>query len=304
MERSCVGHVRPVLTTTLTDNIRTMMRNDGVTQAPVIDVKDVDWNRVWQAQRARQNSPKRDARFWDGRASSFVKATSETDYADRFLAILKPQTHWTVLDMGCGSGTLAIPLSKLVSTITAIDISQEMLKVVQERCEDENIQNITVIHGRWEDDWGHLGIGPHDIAIASRSMVVDDLRASILKLDAIARKRVYVVTIVGDGPYDRRLFDVIDRPLNVGPDYICNYNMLYQMGIYANVAFIEDRRNRAYNSPEEVLRSVQWMFGELTHAEENKLKTYLKERLVFGSGSWKLSYDRVVRWAVIWWEKE
>ena len=304
MARSSVDRVRPGQTTTLTDSGRAMMSTDGASQAPVIDVKDVDWNRVWQAQRAKQSYPKRDARFWDRRAPAFAKAVSGADYADQFLAILKPENHWSVLDVGCGNGTLAIPLSKLVSSITAIDLSQEMLKVVQERCEAEGIKNITIIHGRWEDVWGNLGIRSHDIAVASRSMVVDDLRTSILKLDAIARKRVYVVTIVGDGPYDRHLFDVIERPLNVGPDYICNYNMLYQMGIYANVAFIEDKRIRTYNSPKEVLDSVRWMFSELTPAEEDKLKTYLKERLVFNSGSWKLTYERLVRWAVMWWDKE
>jgi len=61
---------------------------EGATLAPVIDVRDVDWNYVWQVQRARQGSRKRDTRFWDGRASSFAKAASETAYADQFLAIM------------------------------------------------------------------------------------------------------------------------------------------------------------------------------------------------------------------------
>jgi len=273
-------------------------------QAEVIDVKAVDWNRVWQAQLARRSSPKRDARFWDGRASSFAKAISETVYTDQFLSIMKPKAHWTVLDMGCGSGTLAVPLAKLVSSVTAVDFSGEMLAVVRERCEAEGIRNITTIHGQWEDDWEKLGIDTYDVAIASRSMVTDDQQASIMKLNAAARKCVYIVTVVGDGPHDRRLFDAVGRPLTPCPDYIYSYNMLYQMGILANVAFIDETRNRTYNSPEEAVASMHWMFDELSSREEEKLTAYFKEHLVFRFGSWRLSYDKLVRWAVMWWEKE
>jgi len=69
------------------------------------------------------------------------------------------------------------------------------------------------------------------------------------------------------------------------------------------VAFIEETRNRAYNSQEEAFLSMQWMFDDLTPREKEKLKTYLKEYLVLRSGSWMLTYDKVIRWAVMWWEK-
>ncbi len=275
----------------------------GGSQEQVIDVKAVDWNRVWRVQCARRSFPKRDTRFWDGRANSFAKAASETGYAERFLAILSPEAPWTVLDMGCGSGTLAVPLAKRVSSVTAVDLSREMLAVVRERCAAEGVTNVTTIHGRWEDDWEKLGIGIYDVAIASRSMVSDDLRASILKLAAVARKRVYIVTIVGDGPYDRRLFDAIGRPLQAGPDYIYPYNMLYQMGILANVGFIEETRSRAYRDPKEALASMQWMFDKLNSGEEEKLNAYLREHLVVRPDSCRLSYDTVIRWAVMWWKK-
>lgn len=269
----------------------------------LVDVKAIDWNRMWQAKLAFRNSPRRDASFWDGRASSFAKAT-ETDYVDHFLAIMKPNAHFSVLDMGCGSGTLAVPLAKLVSSVTAVDFSREMLSVVRKRCEVEGIHNIKTIHGQWEDDWGKLGINTYDVAIASRSMVVNDLQSSILKLNAAARKRVYIVTVAGEGPRDRRLFDAIGRPFDSGPDYIYNYNILYHMGILANVAFIEEIRNRTYESFEEAVESMQWMFDDLTFSEQEKLTAYVKEHLIFCDGTCRLSYANVVRWAVMWWEKE
>ncbi len=55
-------------------------------------------------------------------------------------------------------------------------------------------------------------------------------------------------------------------PLPPGPllasTLIYNYNMLYHMGILADVTFIEGTRNRAYSDQEEAFASVQRMFGE------------------------------------------
>ncbi|OPY68495.1 MAG: Mg-protoporphyrin IX methyl transferase [Syntrophorhabdaceae bacterium PtaU1.Bin034] len=268
-----------------------------------IDMRTVDWNRVWKERRAQASVPKRNVSFWDGRAVSFEKAASETDYADRFLSIINPMGHWTVLDMGCGSGTLAIPLAKRVKMVTAVDISPRMLSVVDERCKAEGVSNIVTIEGRWEDDWKDLGIRSCDLAVASRSMVVDDLRGAILKLSGVARRRVCIVTIVGDGPYDRRLFDAIGRPLDLGPDYIYTYNLLYQMGIHANVTFIDEKRNRMYKSCEEAVAAVEWMLGKRSCREEKRLRAYLMDYLVPINGHWGLSYERVVRWAAIWWDK-
>lgn len=269
----------------------------------LIDIRLIDWNRVWQAQRARRSLSKRDSSFWDGRAVSFAKAASETSYADQFLAIMKPEARWTVLDMGCGSGTLAVPLAKLVSSVIAVDFSGRMLDVVRKRCADEDIRNITTIHGRWEDEWEKLGIGTCDAAIASRSMVTDDLQASIQKLNAIARKSVYIATVVGDGPHDRHIFDAVGKTFIPGPDYIYLYNMLYQMGISANVAFIEEKRKRTFKSLEEAVESMNWMFDELNSREEERLKAYLDKHLVFHNGCGSLSYDKVIRWALLWWKK-
>jgi SAM-dependent methyltransferase len=276
--------------------------NKGCLPDEVIDVKTLDWNRLWQDRLAMRPFQRRDACYWDERAPSFAKSRDKA-YTDCFLDIMKPEADWTVLDMGCGSGALAVPLAKRVSSVTAVDFSREMLAVVRKRCEDETIRNIETIHGRWEDDWEKLGIGTYDAAIASRSMIVNDLQAAVLKLNAAAGKRVYIVTLTGDGPHDRRIFDAIGRPFDPGPDYIYYYNLLYQLGITANLAFIEETRNRTYAIPEEAVESVEWMFNDLTSREKLRLADYFKEHLVFQSGAWKLSYSTIIRWAVMWWEK-
>jgi len=209
----------------------------------LLGAKSVDWNQAWREMRTNGDSPARQPKFWDGRAPSFAKHVARTDYARNFLKIMKPRPDWSVLDMGCGGGTLALPLSDRVGSITAVDFSEKMISILREQCTARGIRNIRTLCARWEDDWRQAGIGIHDVAIASRSLVVEDLQGGIEKLDQAARKRVYIVTIVGDGPHDRNAYTALGRELKVGPDYIYNYNLLYQMGIYAKVDFIDQKHD-------------------------------------------------------------
>lgn len=263
-----------------------------------------DWNRAWREMRTNKPSPACHAKFWDGRSRSFAKHVARTGYAELFLKIMQPQPQWTVLDMGCGAGTLALPMAEKVQSITAVDFSEKMLSIVREECAAKSINNIRTIHARWEDDWEQAGIGQYDVAIASRSLVVDDLQGTIAKLNAAAHRRVFIVTIVGDGPHDRRAYQALGRELQVGPDYIYNYNVLYQMGIYAKVDFIKQRIQDTYGEREEAMDSVRWMFPEITRDEEEKLESYMAEHLACRDGLWMLDYAKTVRWAVLWWEKE
>ncbi|NTU43683.1 MAG: class I SAM-dependent methyltransferase, partial [Nitrospirales bacterium] len=193
-----------------------------------METKQIDWNRLWMDARTERTKKWDGKAFWNKRAPSFAKHATESGYAKDFLAIMRPEPHWTVLDVGCAAGTLAIPLSCKVQAITAMDISDVMLEMLSERCRDQGIGNIRTLKGGWEDDWDALGVEEHDVAIASRSLIVNDLRTAITKLNNAARKRVILSSMVGDGPFDRRIYEAVGRDLNRGPDYIYVYNLLHQ----------------------------------------------------------------------------
>jgi len=250
------------------------------------------------------SSSVRDQCFWDRRASSFSEYAPCTGYAERFLKLMNVDPDWTVLDMACGGGTLAVPLSGKVKEITAVDFSENMLRILEKRCGENGITNVRTIHGRWEDDWGELGIGRHDVAIASRSLLADDAPTSIAKLNAVAGKQVFISTAVGDGPLDRRLFEAVGRVLTRGRDYIFYYNLLHSMGIHANVAFVREDHENSWETFNDALDAQRWMFSNLSESEEDRLKDYLLENLLYTGGLWRLPYERSCRWAVMWWDKE
>lgn len=269
----------------------------------VMDRIEIDWNAAWQ--KAREGlSQGNDSSFWDKRAPAFARHVKETDYERRFLDLMQPDPSWSVLDFGCGAGTLAIPLARRVASVTAVDFSRVMLDLLRQSCREEGISNVTSIHGSWDDDWESLGVGSHDAVIASRSLVAFDLREAITKLDRAARRGVYISSLVGDGPQDRRIYEAVGRTLVSGPDYIYLYNLLYQMGIRATINFITHREWKVYGNLDAALEGNCWMLKDVTQEELELLRGYLSASLVPHEGGWRMPEPRVVRWALISWEKD
>jgi SAM-dependent methyltransferase len=265
-------------------------------------LQSIDWNQIWKELRARRTTVQKSASSWGERSSAARRMIREDRYVRDFINIMKPGHDWTVLDMGCGPGTLALPLAPFVTHITAADFSQGLLDVLVEECAARGITNVAAKKLAWEDDWQTAGVETYDAVIASRSLVADDLKEAIVKLDTAARKKVFISTIVHDGPFDRRVFEAVGRPLDVGPDYICNYNLLHQMGILASVDFIRQDR-RKFESPAEAFESMSWTIDSMTDVERDKLERFVDEHLIQDGDYWITDYQFPVVWAVLWWEK-
>lgn len=245
-----------------------------------------------------------DQQFWESRAASLAEHAALTGYADRFIRLMDVSPDWTVLDMGCGGGTLAIPLSERVKEVTAVDFARSMIGIVEDTCRTGNIGNVRAMVGSWEDDWAALGIGEHDVAIASRSILPKDVPGCIRKLESVARRRVYVSTIVDDGPVDTRLLAFAGRKRPPTPDYVDYYLMLYDMGIRANCVLIAESHANAWATFEEAFEGQRWMFHDMTAREEKKVREYLEEKLETRDGMLRLPYSRDCQWAVMWWDRQ
>ena len=264
----------------------------------------IDWNVLWKAHRSSKNVPKRDVNFWDKKAEGFSGNGWSSNYANDFVRIMEPKRCWTVFDMACGTGALAVPLARYVRRVTAADYSPKMLEVLDGQCRTRGLDNVTMINLSWEDDWKAKGIDKFDVAVASRCLVVDDLKQAITKLDGVARERVYISTIVGDGPHDRRIYKAAGKELRPGPDYICTYNILHQMGIYANLKFIRDHRQESFDDLNAAFTYHAGFIGNVSARGKKGLREYLARHLVPKNGRLVFDYKKLILWAVMWWEKE
>lgn len=264
--------------------------------------QDIDWNRMWQESRANKSWKKKKRRDWDQRAASFAERNLDSPFVAQVMAHIQTEPDWTVLDVGCGPGTLAIPLANQVRQVTALDYSAAMLLELDKQARAAELDNITTIQASWADDWQALGLARHEVAIASRSLSVEDLQGALSRLNAWASKAVYVVDRVGSGPFDPDLFAALGRSFEPGPDYIFTLNILYSLGIQAKVDFISLDNSRTYSTREEALQSCRWMVDDLTVLEEERLVAYVDARLSRSAdGAWQLSRATPSRWALIWW---
>lgn len=74
-----------------------------------------------------------DAKRWTGPIGSYVYKT----YNRLASEAVEPQRGLKFLEIGCGTGRFTAPFSKKVDSLTAIDISQEMLSATRRKLEKE-----------------------------------------------------------------------------------------------------------------------------------------------------------------------
>lgn len=97
-----------------------------------------------------------DARFWNGIAEKYAaKPVANLPAFERKQAItrqhLRPDSR--VLELGCGTGTLALSLAHHAGHIQALDISAEMLRIAEQKRLAQGIGNVTFRQGTL--DGGH-----------------------------------------------------------------------------------------------------------------------------------------------------
>ncbi len=266
---------------------------------------DIDWAALRANAMAKKGWQKKGPDEWDKKARSFAGRNKSGAYVDLVLAHLPLKPTYTVLDIGSGPGTLAIPMARKVRSVTAIDFSRGMLDTLAEIAREENIDNIHTLQCAWEDDWQKKGLKPHDIAIASRSMGVKDLVAALEKINMYAGRYVFLTDRIGPTPFEVGAFTALGRTFAPGPDYIYTLNTLYSMGIYPNVRVLKLERDVEYASMADAVTGFSWMFHDISDEESLALERYIEGRIVCKEeGRLVVRRETVPQWALIWWEKE
>ncbi|MEJ5167747.1 MAG: methyltransferase domain-containing protein [Arcobacteraceae bacterium] len=146
--------------------------------------------------------------YWDKLASRYPRYTDESIRRDaRFIFGVANDfgvefEDKTILDIGCGTGTLAIPLASKASKITALDLSQPMLDIFANDITTLSLDNkVDIILSSWDDF--ELS-QTYDIAIASMTPAV----SSIEHFDKFISSTSFYGIFVGWGDYKNN--DIVD----------------------------------------------------------------------------------------------
>jgi ubiquinone/menaquinone biosynthesis C-methylase UbiE len=92
------------------------------------------------------------AAFWDGIAEKYSRQPVADPAAfQKKIAITKDLMHsdHIVLDVGCGTGSLALILAPFAKHVHGLDLSQEMIRIA--RAKAETVSNVTFHVGNWDN---------------------------------------------------------------------------------------------------------------------------------------------------------
>lgn len=261
-------------------------------------IQDIDFDALYRKQCRRSAFGSRSSADWDRRAERRSRGEGGSDYARAFLARLDLTGAQIALDIGCGTGNLAIPLARRLRRVHALDFSPAMLRYLARNRRRAGLDNIVAHRLSWTDSWAK--VPPVDIAICSRALGVARLRAALEKMTRQARLRCYATLHAGGSYLGPDVLARLDRKLQPRPDYIYAVNILYQMGFRAKVDFIRSTGGLGYESAEEFLQAVRWRIGGLSAKEERRLRAFYRGLPLAADGTARYRHDFI--WALLAWE--
>lgn len=256
----------------------------------------IDFAQMYREHKSNTDFKGKSSSDWDEKSSDMAASTINSPYVNDFISRMNLTGDEVVLDIGCGPGTLAIPLAKKVQAVIAIDFSRKMLDELESYAAREGITNIKTYHMGWEDDWSILPT--IDIAVASRSVEVHDIDMALSKMSAHAQKGCYVTYKAGGSFVDMEILRYIGKTVITKPDFWYIPVLLYQYGYLPRIDYIETNRGSIRAGTEdEFVESLIWSVHHLDEEQQQKARAYYQE-YIYG----KNKQPRPFTWAFISWE--
>lgn len=94
-----------------------------------------------------------DARFWNDAAEKYSRQpVANPDAFERKIAITKSRMtpRDVVLDIGCGTGSLALRLAPDAAHVHGLDVSSEMVRIARAKADDQQVGNVTFHVGAFD----------------------------------------------------------------------------------------------------------------------------------------------------------
>lgn len=272
-------------------------------------IEDFDWAEMWNKSIEQSHWGQRSGMpgYWDGRVDWFEELVRQSDRAGMILSRIERRENYMVLDIGAGPGTAAIPFARIVNGVTAVEPSNGMLARLKENASKENLTNIVYLNKKWEDvEIGKdIEAGAHDVVIASHSLSsMKDIKTALVKMNNASKGSVYIFIIAGrrNEKEGSSLWSLFNREKHgLRHNYIYLYNILYKLGIYANVEIIDANHNRRFCHLDAAVQHYK-TYMNVSGDDEERLRLYLSENLVEENDAFWLRHK--LRTAMISWRKE
>ena len=269
-----------------------------------------DWVALWRMlvevqsrNRRNQHTTERTGDPWCERAREFdgfiKRRWAKPDSSRQFvLSHLRPED--TVLDIGAGTGAWAVLIAPEVRRVTAVEPSPAMVDVMQANLAAAGIRNVDIV----QEHWPQAQVEPHDVALCSHAVYGStDLPHFIRHMEACTRRTCYLVLRApeADCMMAQAARHIWGQPHD-SPNFTIAYNVLMQMGIYANVLLEEGMSWRPFTFPslEEALADMKRRFDVTgTTQYDDYLVALLRSQAIYGDG--QITWPNQTRSALVYW---
>jgi SAM-dependent methyltransferase len=215
----------------------------------------------------------------------------------------------TLLDMGCGPGRLSVPLAQRVKNVTALDMSDAVLRHCKTNAEAARLTNLITQKMDFNEAAAGENVRMHDVVVCSRSVGLWNLK----KLTSFARRLTAVVTFANAPTIPQLLSNIfkgtaedqqqkapcckygMDRRIN----YNVLYNIAYDLGYEPNVRIVDDGFARDYDSREQAYEDIM----ALGKVDADKMDAYRKnlDQYLTKNDRDGVTFFVETRTCVIWW---
>ena len=230
------------------------------------------------------------------------RAADEDPLLQMLLACASEAT--TVLDVGAGAGRYSRALAAHVARVTAVEPDPAMLALLEQAIIDEKLANVELIRSSWQE----AAVEPADLVICVHVLYpIPEPVPFLRKLDQSAKRACFLAlreTAPEPEPLSTLWEHYHGEPRYLQPGFPDAYNLLHELGIYANVRIV--RVNGSMWSFEGLDQAVSTVREHLILPDGEAIDAHLRrelERTLVREGDWLTLPMRPPPSAILWWNK-
>ncbi|NLL09366.1 MAG: Mg-protoporphyrin IX methyl transferase [Euryarchaeota archaeon ADurb.Bin294] len=242
-------------------------------------------------------SDEEQAASWNKRAESFGKDVEEERQrkknADFFNLLEKSGFNPVgaqILDIGCGPGTLSIPLAQAGAQVTSLDISSGMLERLKKIADRDKLPITPVECSWWTADIDALGLrNSFDLVIASFTPGIKDVE-TFDRMMACSRRFCYYSNFIRKDPAKipseiyTRILDTIPQDNIFASGFMYPFMYLYTLGFRPIVKITHKLEDRYQSAEEAAEKAIDFLLlrHDLTEEIKEKIREYYRNSSISG----------------------